>query len=75
MIKITNKLYDSAYTINDIINYIEKASFENIIDKTLLILITQKIKCELRNEKIIILFILNLIVFRSECNLESIAFI
>jgi DNA polymerase III delta prime subunit len=75
LIKITNKLYDSAYTINDIINYIEKASFENIIDKTLLILITQKIKCELRNEKIIILFILNLIVFRSECNLESIAFI
>lgn len=75
LIKITNKLYDSAYTINDIINYIEKTSFENNIDKTLLILITQKIKCELRNEKIIILFILNLIVFRSECNLESIAFI
>ena len=51
LIKITNKLYDSAYTINDIINYIEKTSFENNIDKTLLILITQKIKCELRNEK------------------------
>ena len=69
-------------------NHIETHSSENLehtfviiafkgynyqnIDKYKLLLIIQKIKRELRNEKFIILSILNFIFFRSESDLENI---
>ena len=47
-------------------------TYKENIDKYKLLLIIQKIKRELRNEKFIILSILNFIFFRSESDLENI---
>ena len=69
--EITEKLYDKGITGLDLVDYIIITYKENI-EKYKLLLIIQKIKRELRNEKIIILFILNLIFFRSESDLENI---
>ena len=69
--EMTEKLYDKGITGLDLVDYIIITYKENI-EKYKLLLIIQKIKRELRNEKIIILFILNLIFFRSESDLENI---
>ena len=81
LIDVVNKLYENAFTVSDLINYIETKDLTQIPtqdrenDKTLILLIIQKIQKELRSEKMIFLFIINLLIFRSDCNLESIAFI
>jgi len=71
MYNMANKLYEKGITGLDLINYIENNNIENSI-KYKYLLIIQKIKREIRNEKIIILFIINLLFFRSESELENI---
>jgi DNA polymerase III delta prime subunit len=71
--KLTTKLYDKAYNALDIVNYIEKTFDENH-EKYKLLMIFQKIKKEWRNEKLLILFLLNNIYFRLDDNLENISF-
>ena len=63
----------------DIYNYIKKHKFtknleDNYIKYNLLVSFLD-IKKEIRNEKILILFLLNNIYFRSNHNLENIKFI
>ena len=68
---MADKLYDKGITGLDLMEYINSTYKENT-EKYKLLLIIQKIKRELRNEKIIILTILNFIFFRSESDLENI---
>ena len=69
---LANNLYEKGYSGLDIITYLEKTKMCNKKKYMLLILI-DKIKREIRNEKLLILIILN-IIFRSNINLENIAF-
>ena len=69
---LANNLYEKGYSGLDIINYLEKAKMCNKKKYMLLILI-DKIKREIRNEKLLI-FIILIIIFRSNINLENIAF-
>ena len=57
----------------DIIKYIESKE-EDCIEKYRLLLTFQKVKKEFRNEKILMLFLLNFIYFRSNDYLENISF-
>ena len=70
---LSNLLYNKAYSALDIITYIEKTSPENK-EKYKLLLIMQKMRKEFRNEKILILYLLNYLYFRSNDILENISF-
>ena len=71
IIKLSEKLYEKAISANDIIDYIYEYYPEDE-EKYKILIITQKVKKEFRNEKLLIFFILNLIVFRSLIDLENI---
>uniref|UniRef100_A0A6C0AXN4 Replication factor C small subunit n=1 Tax=viral metagenome TaxID=1070528 RepID=A0A6C0AXN4_9ZZZZ len=68
---ITNNLYNKGITGLDIIDYIEN-TYNDDLYKYQLLLVIQKVKKELKNEKLIILFILNCIFFRYKSDLENI---
>jgi len=67
------KLYEKAYSGIDILNYIQ-SSHEDCLEKYKFLLLIQKVKREFRNEKLLILFILNYIYFRNMEDLENISF-
>ena len=67
---LTRKFYDKGITGLDLINYIT-VTHKDDINKYRLLIIIQKVKREIRNEKLIMLFILNLIFFRSNQDLEN----
>ena len=69
------KLYDKGYSSIDLIRYIEKNATLDELKKYEYLITFQKIKREFRNEKILMLFILYFLVFRSELTLENISFI
>lgn len=69
------KLYDKGYSSIDLIRYIEKNANVEELKKYEYLITFQKIKREFRNEKILMLFILYFLVFRSELTLENISFI
>ena len=71
IIKLSEKLYEKAISANDIIDYIYEY-YPDDEEKYKILIITQKVKKEFRNEKLLIFFILNLIVFRSLIDLENI---
>jgi len=68
---LSQKLYDKGITGLDLIDYIGK-SYKNNSFKFKLITVIQKVRRELRGEKLIIIFILNLMSSRSETDLENI---
>jgi DNA polymerase III delta prime subunit len=76
---LSNKFYEKAYSALDIINLLENSSFlENklLIDKRYeLLLCFNRVRKELRNEKLLILFILNFIFLDSQTSLENISFL
>ena len=67
----TDKFYEKAISANDIIDYIYKY-FPDSEEKYRILIITQKVKKEFRNEKLLIFFILNLIVTCSTINYQDI---
>lgn len=79
-IKITNlsvKLYEKGYSALDIMGLLEKQNFlpELDLEKRYELLIAfNKVKKEFRNEKLLILFILNFIFISSNISLENISF-
>lgn len=76
IVKYSSYFYNNAYSIYDVINYIEKCD-DTIIDterKVLLLIIIEKIKKEFRSDELLLIFIFNLFVFRSTIDLENIAF-
>jgi DNA polymerase III delta prime subunit len=78
LIYLCNKLYEKAYSSLDILNLLENTNFlENIITnekKYECLLCFNRIRKEFRNEKLLILFILNFLFLSSELSLENISF-
>lgn len=69
------RLYEKGYSSIDLIRYIEKNANIEELKKYEYLITFQKVKREFRNEKILMLFILYFLVFRSELTLENISFI
>jgi Mg2+ and Co2+ transporter CorA len=69
------KLYDKGYSSIDLIRYVEKHANIEELKKYEYLITFQKVKREFRNEKLLMLFILYFLVFRSELTLENISFI
>ena len=77
IIECCNKLYEKSYSGLDVMNLIENTSLFNLSnEKKYELLITfNKVKKEFRNEKMLILFIMNFIFLNLDFNLETISFI
>lgn len=73
LIEIVIDLYEKSYSGLDIMNYLENTSM-NEEKKYHLLLIFHKVKRELRNEKLLMFFMLNFILFRSDTILENMSF-
>lgn len=75
---LCTKLYEKAYSALDIINLLENTNFlESIlsIEKRYELLICfNRVRKEFRNEKLLILFMLNFVFLSSELSLENISF-
>jgi DNA polymerase III delta prime subunit len=75
---ICTKLYEKAYSALDIINLLENTKFLDSILTTEkryeLLLCFNRVRKEFRNEKLLILFILNFVFLSSELSLENISF-
>ena len=78
LMAICNKLYEKSYCALDIMNLLENTKFlENIlsIEKRYELLVCfNRVRKEFRNEKLLILFILNFVFLSSELCLENISF-
>jgi hypothetical protein len=68
------KLYNKAYCSVDLLYYIEHNSKIDDLKKYEYLITFQKIKREFRNEKLLMLFILYFLIFRSDLTLENISF-
>ena len=78
LIAFCTKLYEKAYSALDIINLLENGKFLDSILSTKkryeLLICFDRVRKEFRNEKILILFILNFVFLSSELSLENISF-
>jgi DNA polymerase III delta prime subunit len=78
LMSICNKLYEKAYSALDIMNLLENTKFaEGLIStekRYELLICFNRVRKEFRNEKLLILFILNFIFLSSELSLENISF-
>jgi DNA polymerase III delta prime subunit len=78
LIYLCVKFYEKGYSALDILHLLENAKFlENMISlekRYELLLCFNKVRREFRNEKLLILFILNFLFLSSELNLENISF-
>ena len=79
LMDFSTKLYEKGYSGTDIINLVEIPKFmESLISNEKryeLLIAFDKVRKEFRNEKLIILFILNFLFLNSEISLENISFI
>jgi GTPase SAR1 family protein len=79
LMNFSTKLYEKGYSGTDIINLVEIPKFmETLISNEKryeLLIAFNKVRKEFRNEKLIILFILNFLFLNSEISLENISFI
>ena len=73
LVNLCIKLYENGYSCLDIINCIKSSSLDESKIYEFMV-IFNKIKKDFRNEKLLMLFILNFFLFRSDCNLENISF-
>jgi DNA polymerase III delta prime subunit len=75
---LSTKLYEKAYSALDIINLLENTNFlESIIStekRYELLICFNRVRKEFRNEKLLILFMLNFMFLSSELSLENISF-
>ena len=78
LMKLCIKLYEKSYSALDIMHLLENTKFlENDITcekRYELLLCFSRVRKEFRNEKLLILFILNFIFISSELSLENISF-
>jgi len=79
LMDFSTKLYEKGYSGTDIITLVEMPKFLELLisdEKRYELLIAfNKVRKEFRNEKLIILFILNFLFLNSEISLENISFI
>jgi hypothetical protein len=78
MMAFCTKLYEKAYSALDIMSLLENTKFlENKIStkkRYELLICFNRVRCEFRNEKLLMLFILNFVFLSSELSLENISF-
>jgi DNA polymerase III delta prime subunit len=78
LIMFCNKLYEKSYSALDIMNLLENTKFiEGLIStekRYELLICFDRVRKEFRNEKLLILFVLNFIFLSSELSLENISF-
>jgi hypothetical protein len=75
LIAFSSKLYEKGYSSLDLIKLIEDGSIKiNENKKYDLLIVFNKIRKEFRNEKLLILFIMNFTFLDLETNLENISF-
>jgi DNA polymerase III delta prime subunit len=72
--ELSNTLYEKGYCALDLMDYIEKTTMDET-RKYQLLLTFNKIKREFRNEKILMLVILNFLFIKPDACLENISFI
>ncbi len=73
LIGLANRLHERAYSSMDLLHLLEKCDMA--LDKKYEKLIAfQKMRHEFRNEKLLMLFMLNFMLFRSDVSLENISF-
>ena len=77
LIECCNKLYEKSYSGLDVIHLIENVNFMEFNNEKRyeLLVAFNKVKKEFRNEKILLLFILNFLFLNLDFNLETISFI
>jgi GTPase Era involved in 16S rRNA processing len=69
------KLYEKAYNALDLIQLIEDGQIDLTIEKRYELLIAfNKVRKEFRNEKLLLMFILNFVFIDKETKLENISF-
>lgn len=73
LVNLCIKLYENGYSCLDIISYIKSSSLDESKIYEFMI-IFNKVKKDFRNEKLLMLFILNFFLFRSDSTLENISF-
>ena len=73
LINLCIKLYENGYSCLDIISYIKSSSLDESKIYEFMV-IFNKVKKDFRNEKLLMLFILNFFLFRSDSTLENISF-
>jgi len=73
---LSTKLYEKGYNGIDIINLIENTKFLNIATckRYELLIAYNKVRKDFRNEKLLMLFILNFLFLDKNYNLENISF-
>ena len=78
LILLSTKFYEKSYSALDIIHLLEKSDFFETIISTEkryeLLICFERVRKEFRNEKLLILFILNFVFLSSELSLENISF-
>ena len=73
LISLASKLHERAYSSIDLLKWLEKSNVapETKYEK---LIAFQKVRHEFRNEKLLMLFMLHFMLFRSDASLENIAF-
>lgn len=72
LIDLTDKLYNKGYSVFDFIHFIEQSKDIENDNRVSLLVSINKISKEIKSEKLIIFFVLDLLFFRSTVNLENI---
>jgi DNA polymerase III delta prime subunit len=70
----STRIYELGYSALDIISYLEQKNDIDDLKKNQLLISFQKVKREIRNEKLLIVFMLTFIFIRFDYNLENITF-
>lgn len=73
MMDLSTRLYEKGYSAIDLIQFIERSNMDEFIKYEYLITF-ERVRREFRNEKLLMTFILNFILFRYELTLENISF-
>ena len=74
LMEFSTTIYELGYSSLDIISYLEKKNDIDDLKKNQLLISFQKVKREIRNEKLLIVFMLTFIFIRFDYNLENITF-
>ena len=74
LLLLSTKLYEKGYSGVDLMTYLENSDDLNSEKKYQYLICFNKIRKEFRNEKLLMLFMLNFILLRYDFNLENISF-
>lgn len=73
IIRLANELYERAYNSMDLLRWLEESDLP-LCNKYERLIAFQKVRHEFRNEKMLMLFMLHFMLFRSNDSLENISF-